>query len=406
MIYVRFFSVRMSAKLNRHNQFKKMSNSDDELPYSILEVANSASINLLPIKSKEKYNKQYDDFQNWCHNKGTNSTKEEVFLAYFAHLSKIFQPNTLWSKYSMLKSVLKIKINLDLSQYYKLTSFLKKQNVGYRPKKSKIFDKNDISKFMKEAPDETYLLIKVATIFGLAGACRRDELCKIMIDDIEDKGNLIAVKIPDSKNHTQRLFVISNEINGGHYLQLFHKYSNLRRPNTTHGRFFVQYRRGICTTQCVGINSFGKMPSEIAAYLKLKDPTQYTGHSFRRSSATILADSGAGIINVKRLGGWKSTTVAESYIDDSTNHKKKMSNNILGTNNSPIALSKTSLSHMYSCPNELNQASSSSDVNYSSALSHGSLSQNLNHPVNELTGSAINLQNVNNCSFVININNK
>ena len=64
------------------------------------------------------------------------------------------------------------------------------------------------------------------------------------------------------------------------------------------------------------------MPSEIAAYLHLPDPQTYTGHSFRRSSATFLADSGEEITNIKRLGGWKSTTVAEGYVEDSDMKKK------------------------------------------------------------------------------------
>ena len=55
---------------------------------------------------------------------------------------------------------------------------------------------------------------------------------------------------------------------------------------------------------------------------------EYTGHSFRRTSATILAGSGANITEIKRLGGWKSTKVAEGYIEESTNYKRKLSNKI------------------------------------------------------------------------------
>jgi len=40
----------------------------------------------------------------------------------------------------------------------------------------------------------------------------------------------------------------------------------------------------------------------------------YTFHSFRRSGATTLADSDLDITNLKRVGRWKSTSVAESYI--------------------------------------------------------------------------------------------
>lgn len=90
-----------------------MSSSGDELPDSIVEATNFASLNFLPDESEEKYEKQYKLFEYWSHNKGKNSIKEEMFLAYFADLRKTFQPNTSWSKYSMLKSVLKVKVNIS-----------------------------------------------------------------------------------------------------------------------------------------------------------------------------------------------------------------------------------------------------------------------------------------------------
>ena len=71
----------------------------------------------------------------------------------------------------MLKSVIKIKNDLDISKFFKVTSYIKKQNVGFRLKKAKVFNKA-VTKFLNEAPDEVYLMIKVVAIFGLAGACR------------------------------------------------------------------------------------------------------------------------------------------------------------------------------------------------------------------------------------------
>lgn len=382
-----------------------MESSDEELPESILKAAEIANLDLLPSKSRHRYEKEYTAFTSWCGEKKIKSMKEEVFMAYFAELAKTCKPNTLWSRYSMLKSVIKIEKNLDLSKYFKVTSFLKKQNVGFRPKKAKIFSKDEIAKFINDAPNDVYLAMKVATIFGLAGACRREELMKISIDDIDDKGNLLIVNIPDSKNHSSRSFVISEEIENGKYLALYRKYSSLRKPETPHRRFFVNYKKLACTVQCIGINTFGKMPSEIAAYLRLPNPELYTGHSFRRSSATMLANSGEGITNIKRLGGWKSSSVAEGYLESSTSFKKDLSNKILSQNSSTFEHSKTHSRPIVPSSSKQQCVSVTCNDDRFNCTSTA-ISNSATYP--QQLASAIHLQNATNCSFTINVvnNNK
>lgn len=362
-----------------------MDSSDEDLPEAIIEAAGRANSDLLPDKSKDRYQKQYQHFESWCNEKKVKSLREEVFLAYFAELSKVMKPNTLWSRYSMIKSVAKIKQNLDISKFYKVTSFLKKKNIGFRPQKAAVFTKEDISKFMSTAPDEIYLMVKVATIFGLAGACRRAELSQITIDNIEDKGNLVVIKITDSKNHSARSFVISEEVNNGKFLQLYRKYANLRPLSvTSHRRFFIKYSNGKCTVQCVGINTFGKIPSEIAAYLRLPNPERYTGHSFRRSSATFLADTGEEITNIKRLGGWKSTSVAEGYIEESEKQRENLCNKILNAPSTSVVSTDASTEIL----NQTRDQTTLQNTQWQQQLS-----------------SALNFQNAVNCTFTININN-
>ena len=89
-------------------------------------------------------------------------------------------------------------------------------------------------------------------------------------------------------------------------------------------RFFLQYFKGKCTRQPIGINKFGAMPKDIALYLMLPNAEKFTGHSFRRTSATLLVDAGADITALKRHGGWKSNSVAEGYIADSLTNKKSI----------------------------------------------------------------------------------
>lgn len=145
------------------------------------------------------------------------------------------------------------------------------------------------------------------------------------IEDIEDVGSVLIVKVPDSKTDIQRTFTVTNL----DYIELFRKYARLRPSHASNRRFFVKYRNGKCNNQVVGINTIGAMPSLIARYLELPDAEAYTGHCFRRTSATLLVDAGADITTLKRHGGWKSSTVAEGYIEDSMHNKIQISNKIL-----------------------------------------------------------------------------
>lgn len=61
---------------------------------------------------------------------------------------------------------------------------------------------------------------------------------------------------------------------------------------------------------------------------KLLIQQKYPGHSFRRSSATFLANTGATIEDIKRHTGHKSTDIAYKYIGESKGHKIKTGNAI------------------------------------------------------------------------------
>lgn len=164
----------------------------------------------------------------------------------------------------------------------------------------------------------------------MGGALRKDELLKLETNDVQDLGSKFLVTVKASKTHTNRIFtIVGNEENN--LLNLVKRYMSLRPRHTPHKRFFIFYKFNKCSIQPVGINTFSKMPSIIATFLKLEQPHLYTGHCFRRSSASILCDSGADFSAIKRLGGWKSTAVAEGYIENSLQNKIDTAEKILGT---------------------------------------------------------------------------
>lgn len=82
----------------------------------------------------------------------------------------------------------------------------------------------------------------------------------------------------------------------------------------------------------IGINQLRKLPSKVAEYNKLPDPKIYTGHSFRVSGATALADAGITVTNLKRHGGWKSDSVVEGYLRESKKAKSDVATMIAGDN--------------------------------------------------------------------------
>ena len=156
------------------------------------------------------------------------------------------------------------------------------------------------------------------------GACRTNELHAMTVQDIEDLGSAILVTIPITKTKVTRKFSIT-----GNFFHVVKNYAALRPQHVNHNSFFLNYQKGKCTTQRIGVNKLASMGKQIATYLKLPNPELYTGHSFRRSSATLLVDAGADITALKRHGGWKSTAVAEGYIDTSMANKMDAANKIL-----------------------------------------------------------------------------
>ena len=131
---------------------------------------------------------------------------------------------------------------------------------------------------------------------------------------------MLLIQIPITKNNVPRFFAIH-----GQFYEICKKYINLRPNNIEkHTRFFLNSFDGKCTRQPIGINTMGQIPKQIATWSSLPGPQLYTGHSFRRTSSTLLVNGGGDLTNLKRHGGWKSSTVAEGCINESLHHKQEI----------------------------------------------------------------------------------
>jgi integrase len=144
-----------------------------------------------------------------------------------------------------------------------------------------------LCKHMKFCATLMDYFVKVALIMGIMGACRSKEMHAMKLEDIQDLEKAFLITIPNTKTNSVRQFTVT-----GSFHKICKKYADLRPANVTTSSFFLNYQHGRCTPQKIGINKFGLMGKQIATYLNLPNANLYTGHCFRRSSATMPADIG------------------------------------------------------------------------------------------------------------------
>ena len=177
-------------------------------------------------------------------------------------------------------------------------------------------------------PDEGYNLVnKLILLFGIFGALRCGELTNLKFSDVKMKTNENGKLMLEVSLDTHKT---DKEEEGFHFpipsmalncpVKMYMKYKKLVGKNTSAtGRLWRTYNVGHkkFTLRPMGRHVIGGIPKKVAKILNLEKPERYTGHSFRRTSTTLVAESGVSLVNLKRFGRWKSTTTALGYISNS-----------------------------------------------------------------------------------------
>lgn len=177
-------------------------------------------------------------------------------------------------------------------------------------------------------------LLKAALIIGVFGSCRRVELKDMSLDQMvfSDNPNGVLITLPRTKTDVIRQFVVGEgDRDGINLINVVKSYAALRPSDMDSQRFFTTYRNGVCVRQLIGIHALGGYPKAIATFLNLPNPSTYTGHCYRRSGVSLMAESGATLADMRRHCGWMNEGMAERYIELSVNNKRKIAGHILGT---------------------------------------------------------------------------
>ena len=163
-----------------------------------------------------------------------------------------------------------------------------------------VLSKEDLFKFIETAPSDNlkFLVRKAVAIIGYFGGLRCAELANLNFSDIEIKSESISVFIRSSKTdpHGKSNFYftipkVSESVDTCPF-NLIKMYVNAVSDKS--GRFFNNFNVKSKSFSCqpMGRNTIAGIPKFMANFLDLETPEQYTGHCFRRSAATALADSG------------------------------------------------------------------------------------------------------------------
>ncbi|KAJ3662029.1 hypothetical protein Zmor_006397 [Zophobas morio] len=139
-----------------------------------MQDSNEIMENLLPEKSRDVYKKVCQKFLRWKEQQGIGEITEMVILNYLQDQSKNAAPSSMWNYCSMIKACLIAFENIDIGRFPKVKALLKQKSRGYRSKKSKVLDREEVLRFVIEAPDEVYLLVKMILVVEIARAPMSD----------------------------------------------------------------------------------------------------------------------------------------------------------------------------------------------------------------------------------------
>lgn len=109
---------------------------DEEIPFEVIQNAQLAALELLPVKSREKYYRVYRIFKNWQMQRGVKIVTSEIMMSYFYEMDKKNKPTTLWAYYSMLKATIRNNENIDIGKYGDVVAFLRSKAAGFKSVKA------------------------------------------------------------------------------------------------------------------------------------------------------------------------------------------------------------------------------------------------------------------------------
>jgi integrase len=295
----------------------------------------AATNSTLPITSAFVYRTAWHDLQDFRTSLNlTGPTTAKHVFAFLAkkHANKEWEsPGTLWTRYSMLKTMIRIREGsyIDDGSTSSCESWLKGLSRTHNPKQSLQLTKEQVASFLINEKDSTTIELRLLLIFGFNLGLRTADLKKLQWKSVTQCATGLRITVDWATKTDQgargNYYFIAREANPlvcG--VTLFAEYLHIIQeadPARLDGDLWlkvIKKKDGKWTVIGVrGRNWITSIPSIVAKSLGLPNPELYTGHCYRRTSAQWQADAGATVLELQNQFGWKNSSMASVYTGQS-----------------------------------------------------------------------------------------
>ena len=307
-------------------------------PPDILTIAQKISESDFDFKSARVYNKAYEEYTSWLkgHNVSPDYVSSNCLLAYLWHLKTGLSAPTVVSRMSMIKAKIMKLYNRNIFQEFPvLMTEMKKMNEKHTKKQASPFSQEELVSFFKleetGTPWQKYKLLqqKIIVLFAVFGGLRAGEIYEIQLKDVvctPQVGLTITIHEHKTKknNEPQFQFQIPADPDNPYMcpVKLWSRYMQYfpeKAPSHAFNNMNVSASKiSSSDKQRMGKDKIKQVAKEVANRLNLNQGDRsFTGHSFRRTGASILAMKGVSLLQLKKWGSSKPGTVAQQVVDTS-----------------------------------------------------------------------------------------
>ena len=283
-------------------------------------------------KTAGTYNRHMKLLLDYITNKGgVSTTDEKTLINLFSYISntdgKGYSMNSLWTVYSEINSNYQKVTGKKMQRLFNLSKVMHNLTKYHVPVKANTFTKENLSKIFNgdllNINNPLHLESLVGGIISIYCLLRQNKLLRINKNLLNkmlcesSAGEDMTCVYPWATKTCKTGFAFQIP---ARFCYLFEIYLIQLDKNVKDEERFLKNMniKSKKRSQNLGerkVNQFPKLWGSLLGY----DETfieGLTSHSFRRTAATILADSGTDMINLKRMGRWSSKNALK---DISTN---------------------------------------------------------------------------------------